>query len=310
MNPKTHKILSSVFVACLALGGLGALMLLVNLNQLEIFSVTAFKVWLAFCVFVVLFYDLHFKSGGNWKKIISDPEYSGKLYRALSRAFYERVKHLHSWHFLHLWANYLLLPSFIFWSTATLLYVNMGYYKFQAVIILLSSAALVVNYWYLKEVFYRKKEQVDTDIFIKMSVVKIYASCATYGASVVLIRRFCLEWQLLALGVFALTFFLIYQALFQHRLIYLRNLLWTILISFIMAAISFGVLKFWGYNYFTAAVFMTICYNLMWGAFHYHLDKALTRRALLEILVISLVLGYMIFEITNFKARLLDGCAY
>ena len=81
-------------------------------------------------------------------------------------------------------------------------------------------------------------------------------------------------------------------------------------ISLVMGIVGYGVYVWWGYNNFTAAVFMAACYNLMWGVFHYSLDKALTPRALLEILVISLIIIGMILEVTNFKARILDGCQY
>lgn len=310
MNQKLHKILSSVFVSCLALGGFLSLIYLANLNQLPIFSALAFKLWLVFCVFVVLFYDLHFKKTGSWQWAKLKPQAAERFFAMALRALWRRLEHLRSWHAAHLWWNYLLLPSMIFWSTAAILYIKMGSYKIQYLIALLSSAALVANYWYLKEIFSRKKEKVDYDIFIRLSVIKIYASAIVFGSALALVRRFCLPAYFLELGIFCLTFLLIYQALFQHRMLVIKNLLMSVLIGAVMAAVAFFVLKFWGYDNVTAAAFMTICYNLMWGTFHYHLDKTLTRQAFLEILVFSLILGFMIFSATNFKARLLDGCVY
>jgi hypothetical protein len=67
---------------------------------------------------------------------------------------------------------------------------------------------------------------------------------------------------------------------------------------------------FWGYNYFTGAVFLAVFYNLLWGIFHYSLDRALNFKVFLEIAVISLLLASMVFSVTNFKAKLLDGCQY
>lgn len=310
MNQKTHKILNAGLITVLSLGGLGALAVLINLNQTTLFIITAFKIWLVFCFFVILFYDLHFKNIRSWQLARANPENTGRFFKTIIQALFSRLRHFHSLHFLHLWLNYLLLPSFIFWSTAALIFANMGFYKFQAAIIFSSSLALVVNYWYLKEVFFRKKEKVDRDIFIRMSVVKIYASAIVYGASLVLVRRYCLDLELLALGVFSLTFFLIYQALFQHRMIAMKNLAVAMLISAVMAILAGAIMKFWGYNYFTAAAFMTVCYNLLWGVFHYHLDKSLTKAAFFEILAISLVLGYMVLSVTNFKAQILGACLY
>ena len=77
-----------------------------------------------------------------------------------------------------------------------------------------------------------------------------------------------------------------------------------------MALAAFAVLVFWNHNYFTAAVLLTVCYNLMWGIFHYHLDRALTLKAFWEIVIISVIVAGMIFSTTNFRARILDACQY
>jgi ABC-type enterochelin transport system permease subunit len=86
--------------------------------------------------------------------------------------------------------------------------------------------------------------------------------------------------------------------------------LWSLLIALIMGIIGQVVYVYWGYNYFTAAVFLTACYNFFWGVFHYRLDKALTRKAFWEILIVSLIIGSMVISVTNFSARLLDSCQY
>ena len=143
-----------------------------------------------------------------------------------------------------------------------------------------------------------------------MTVVKIYASATVYAAMLAMVRHYCLEPYFIVLGVFCLTFLLIYQALYQHRLTGAKDLAIALGIALLMACLGFGTLLFWGYNYFTAAIFLTVCYNFFWGIFHYHLDRSLTWVAFWEILVISLMIASLVLSVTNFRARILDGCNY
>src|SRR5205085_5288172 len=122
--------------------------------------------------------------------------------------------------------------------------------------------------------------------------------------------NFCLNEFYFVFGVLALTFLLIYQALFQHRLVSIKNLAVTFLISLVLSLVAFWVVIFWGFNYFTAAVFLTAFYNLFWGVFHYHLEHSLTWKAFWEIFVISIIVVLMLFGATNFKARIYNGCDY
>ena len=314
MNSKTGKIFGAILNLCIVLGGFEGLIGILNLNQPDLYVRTAFYVGLFYIFQIFLLYDLHLKNPGSFKRAkakhraVSDQFI--KACKVVSSALWDRCYHLRQGKFFRLWLNYLILPGIIFWSSIAIFFVNFGIYRIQQIFVFLSSAALFLNYWYLKEIFARGREKVDKDIFVAMSMVKIYASALVYAAILVLIRRYCLDASYLVLAVFSCTFLLIYQALFQHRLITIKNLAVTLLISAVMAFVGYGVLAFWGYNYFTAAVFMAACYNLLWAIFHYRLDKALTLSAFLEILTVSIIVSAMVFSVTNFRARILDDCQY
>lgn len=314
MTHKTQKIITTSLVALAVAGDFWALLYIVNLNQPMVYIQTAMVIWVLLAVFIFFIYDLHFKTPGSWGRAKarheSVPHRFKKFWKMVGSACWDRIEHLRSWQALNTWINYLLLPGMIYWATVVLFYVNFNFYRFQFIIFGLSTAALTVHHWYLKEIFYRKREVVDRDIFVRMTVVKIYASALVYAAALGIFLHFCnyLSVAFLVETIFCLTFLLVYQALFQHRLVNFKNIGWTTAISIVMAAIGYGVVVSWGYNYYTAAVFMTICYNLLWGLFHFHLDKALNKQALLEILILSAILAYMVLSITNFHARVLDGC--
>jgi len=314
MTLKQQKIISAVLIAIVAFGGLEALVYIVNLDQPIIFLKAAFFIWLYLSLKITLLYDLHFKNPGALKRAKARHEnivhFLHRSWRIFSTAFAERFSHIFSKHHWLQFQNYLILPGFLFWATVILLYVEMGNQRLQQILVLLSGSSIVVIFWYLKEAFLRKTEKVDRDIFAALAAMKIYATAVAYAAALAILRRFCLDAWLFTAAVFCLTFLLMYQALFQHKLVEIKNMSWTLLISAFQGTIGYFVYRYWGYNFFTAAVLMAASYNFFWGTFHYHLDKALTRKVFFEILLICAVIALMVFSVTNFKARLLDGCVY
>jgi hypothetical protein len=314
MKQSTQKYIAVPLIAIVVFGGFEALIYILNLNQPVIYLQTAFWIFLYLLFNIVFFFDIHFKTPGSWQrakiKHQSLAKGLGRFARTVFSALWDRFRHLREWEYVRRWIYFLLLPGFIFWASVSLFYVNFGFYRSQQIVALFSGIALVAYYSYLKEIFNRKKEIIDSDIFIVLSVIKIYTAGALFAASMAMLRSYCLEPWYFSAEVFCFTFLLIYQALYQHRKIRPGTTFQTLIISLLMAAIGQLVYVYWGYNYFTAAVFLTACYNFFWGVFHYHLDKALTWRAFWEILIISLIMALMVLSVTNFNARLLDSCQY
>ncbi len=287
---------------------------ILNLNQPAIYLQVAFWVYLYLMFEVVLLYDLHIRRPGSIERakikhaaVVNNTLRWGKI---ISSAIADRWYHLRKLEHIEHWIYFLFVPTFIFWSAVTLFYVNFGNLRLQELLAVLSSFAIIVYYWFIKEAFHRGKDVVDTDIFVALSMVKIYTAAILYAASLAILRYYCLKPEYFSVEIFCFSFLLIFQALYQHKFVNGKNMLIALSISLIMAIIGQGVYIFWGFNYFTASVFMAACYNLMWGLFHYSLDKALTKRAFWEILFISLVIIFMVVSVTNFKARILDGCQY
>jgi hypothetical protein len=314
MTLRAQKIISIIAVSFTVVFGLEALAYILNLNQVRIFLNLSFWLWLYLAVLMVFWYDLHFKNPGALARARarheSVPHWLNRAVKIWSSAFWERIEHFRRWKYFQHWQNYLLLPGLAFWATVTMLYLNIGSWnwKIQQIFILLSGVALIFCYGYLKEIFRRRKDVVDNDAFVTLSVVKVYTAGMLYGAGMGLMRRYCLSPWLFVGLIFSLTFLLVYQALFQHRLIRFSTLMITLAIAGAMSGVGYLVYRFWGYNFYTAAIFMAACYNLFWGTFHYHLDHSLTRRVFVEILAISLLVGFMVLQVTNFKAEILGAC--
>lgn len=311
---KAHATFAAIINLVVVVGSFEGLIAILNLNEAALFARTSFYVGLFFIFQIVFLYDLHFKAPGSLAKAQTRHKNVShwflKRCKVFASALWERFSHFHEAKFLGRWLNYLILPGIIFWSSMALFFVNFGFGKNQQVIVALSSLALMINYLYIKEIFARAKEVLDRDIIVMLSVVKIYASAVAYMACLALVKGYCLEPIYLILAILPLTFLLLYQSLFQYRLVNSKNLTIGFVLSLVMGILGYFVLVYWSYNYFTAGVFLTTCYNLMRGLFHHHVDKDLTWRTFWEIFIISLIIAALIFSATNFRAKILDACQY
>lgn len=314
MTHKLQKIISTVFIGIAVVGGLQVLIYILNLNQPYIYWQVSAYLFIYLMLNVVFLFDLHAKRPGSWRRA---REKHANIERKIEReakvlftALWDRFEHMRKWGFVRQWLHFLLLPGFIFWATVSIFYVNFTYLKSQETVAGLSSIALIFYYWHLKEIFYRRKEIVDREIFVVMTVIKIYAAGVLFAAAMSFLRYYCLSPIYFSLEVFGYTFLLIYQALYQHRKVIGYTIAITLIIAVLMAVIGYLVYVFWGYNYFTAAVFMSVCYNLFWGIFHYRLDRALTWKTFTEISLVSVLIAIMLISVTNFRAKILDGCSF
>lgn len=314
MTLKGQKTITAVAVGLAALGGLESLVLIINLDQTDIFLHTAIWTFVGLWVMMALLFDLHLKVPGALHRASQRHGSSGYRLARLAKiglsAFWDRFDHMRSWSYFKRLLASLLVPGMLFWATLALLYLNFGQAKIQQILVLCSGAGLIVHYWYFKEHFNRHQEKAGSAVFVALTVVKIYTSAVTFGAIMALTKRFCLEPQYFLAGVFSTTFLLMYQAIFQHKMTSAKNTVTTAALSAVLAYAGLPILRNWGYNYFTAAVFWTALYNLLWGSYHYYLDKALTKKAFFEILVITLIIAVMVLSVTNFKARILGSCVY
>ncbi len=295
MNIKTQKLISTLLVFLVSVFCFWALLQIVNANQIAVYLKTAFYFWLFIWVFITFLFDLHFKK----------PDI-----KFLASAFVERFEHLLTWKSYSRAAHYLLVPSFIFWASAVIFYLELGHYQTQNIVAILSVLCLTVDFYYIKEVFSRKKEIADTDIFVALSVIKIYSIALVFGAAMGLMRSYCLPASLFFAVMFALTFLHIYLSLYQHRLLQLKHIIATTIISGVLGLASYIIYILWNYNFVTASIFFATLYNLSWSMYHYYLDQALTKKAFWEIIIFCAFISYMVLSATNFKGQVLGMCQF
>jgi hypothetical protein len=314
MTQKSQKIITAVLISLAVFGGFEALIYIVNLNQINIFLWTAFAIWLYLWIKISLLYDLHFKNPGSLKRAKirheSVSHWLLKSLRVVFSAFWDRIEHFRKWKMFVSWANYLLLPGIIYWSTVVMLYLNLGRDIFQQIFVLLSGTALVFVYWHIKEIYTSKEEKVSLDSFIALSAIKIYTALAAYGAAIGYAKYNCdfISPLWFSVIVFCITFLLIYQALFQHKFTNTKNVFWTLLIALGQGILAYAVYFYWGYEHLTASIFLAAFYNMFWGVFHHTLEGTLSRRVFWETVIVSLFIAVLAVSVTNFKAQILPAC--
>ena len=312
MSLRTQKIISSLLLSVCVVAGLQAMIYAANLYQITTFLQISFWVYVFLLFKFTLLYDLHYKKPGA---VAAAQGKHGSISLGIKKltfiifsAFYERLRHFLHWQYFRHWQNYLVLPALIFWGTAALFYIYLGKLYKQQLIAVLSSLALIVCFWFLKEVFHRKKEKVDNDIFISLSAVKIYTAFIAFAGAFGLAKWFCLSSHFFVAMVFIVSFWLVYQAIFQHNAVCLKTVCFAVVLSGFVSLVSHLIFKYWSLNNFSAGVMLTTWYNFAWTMLHHKIDKELNWKYFFEHAIIAAVISVIIFSATDFSGTLINRC--
>ena len=296
-----NKILSVFIVTVGALLGFEALSYIIGIYQLRGSLYVAMYVY-AFHIFWLTFlFDLHLKKRG----VLANARLNYKGWKMLQMAFIDRIEHLRKWEYFRHYQNYLVLPGLIYWGTATLLFLNPFDRGFKQTLIIFSTLALSVAYWFMKEHISRRLEHEDH--WIKaLSLVKLYAGFIIFSSAVGVTFYFGYNASFLFSAVISVTFFLLYQALFQHRLLNFSIFMWIVIISLTMGIVSLWVYSNWSSEYLTAGLVMLAIYNSMWGILHHYLDHTLTKKIAFEYLAMMVFIVSFVFASHNFNQNRLE----
>jgi hypothetical protein len=297
-SEQREKYLSTLIVTVGAFLGFEAISYAIGIYQLKQSLYLSFYIY-AFHIFWLTFlFDLHFKKRG----VLSYARMNSSGLRMFWNAFKERCSHIRKWEYIRHYQNYLVLPGLIYWSVVVLLFLNPFKSSLKQMIILSATFALSVAYWFMKEHISRQLEHEASWIKV-LSLVKLFAAFLVYSASLAVTLNYAYDSTFLLSCVFTLTFLLIYQALFQHRLLNFEILIWIIIISLTQAVVSLWVYQNWNTEYFSGGLVMLAVYNMLWGILHHHLDKTLNRKIVFEYLVMMIFIISVLFASHNFHQR-------
>jgi hypothetical protein len=298
MNSFKHKIASVIISTVCLYFGFQALDLILGIYQIQTYFFVSWYVF-AFHVFWLTFiFDLHLKRAGH----MAHARVHFKGTRIVWEALKNRVRHLYHWNYLRHYLNYLILPSVLYWSVIVLMYLNPFQELFKDVLIIISTASMAVVYWYLKEVFSHHMELHQTGLKV-LALVKVFTAYLAYTALIAVGWYYGLSLAVLLPVVFMITFLLVYQALFQHRLlqdVYPAMLMFATLMALFFAA----VFQNWNVNYYTAGLMVGVVYSGCWSILHRYLDRTLTWKILWEYAFMLLLLISLILATHDFQGRI------
>jgi len=290
IHPSKHKYIfagTAAAAAYLGLWAAGSALAVYQTNRFWQISLAVF----AFLIFLQVFiFDLHLKKSWSLKNLETRFEYLS-------------VEN----HWLQ-FMNYLVLPSVLFWSTAALMFLAPFNETLKQTWMILGTLSLGVTFWYLKTVFLRHSEAPRL-LRELLFIAKLFASYLAFAAALGLSKYFFSTSGTGAMfldgTVFALSFVLMYQALFQHHDKPDVTLKFIIPIAMFLGACSYAVYFYWNVNFYSAALFLAALYNTAWGLMHHkYIDRDLTPKIIYEYLAVLFVVLVILFSTTNFTEKI------
>ncbi len=300
LSETKNKILSTLIVTIGAFLGFEALSIAFGIYQLQASFYLSLYIYLFHIFWLTFIFDLHLKKRG----VLAAAKLNHRGLNMLLAALKDRVDHLRRWQYFRHFQNYLVLPGIIYWGTVVLLLLNPFDTVLKQILVFCSTLALSVAYWFMKEHVSRKLEHEHHWIQV-LSLVKVYAAYIIFSATIGATVYFGFEVSFLFASTFTLTFLLVYQALFQHRLLNFLIFVWTIIIALAMAVLSLWVYTNWSSEYLTAGLVMLAVYNALWGILHHYLDNTLTKKIVFEYLAMMVFIITIVFASHNFNQRVL-----
>jgi hypothetical protein len=295
-----QKILSSVLATIISFLGFEVLSFVIGSTyQLGIYMRLAIYFYAFHFLWLTFLFDLHFKKRGVLANLSADHKGLDLFIRAIK----DRVKHMFDWHYFRHYLNFLILPGVIFWSVVCLIAINPFDSPLKQSIIAISTVCLGVTYWYFKEIFRKNFELHHFGIKI-LTLTKFVAAFLFFAAIIGFSFYFDLGPVFLFFSVFTVTFLLVYQALFQHRLLDHKVFLTNFLIAAVTAAVSFWIYEVWNWYYLTAGLILLAVYNTCWGILHHYLDNNLTKRLAWEYLFLLFLALSILLASHNFSPHI------
>lgn len=299
MNNFLQKILSVIIGTVATYFGFQALDLISGAYQISTYFTVSWYIF-AFHIFWLSFlYDLHLKHRGHLSHARS--RFAGA--KAILYAFQSRVRHFYHWTYVRHYLNYLILPAIMYWSVVFLMYLNPFHELFKDALIIVATTALGVVYWYLKQAFSHHMELHSSGLKV-LALAKLLGAYLAFTALLALGWYYGLSRSVLLPAVFIISFLLVYQALFQHRLLKIHMYPSIMLFALAVTVIFGAVYQYWGINYYIAGVLVVVFYNTFWGILHKYLEKTLTSRVLIEYVFMLVVLASLILATQNNYGRI------
>lgn len=300
MGERKQKMLSTLIVSFGAFFGFEALAFVLETYQVADYLWVAIYVYLFHIFWLTFVYDLHLKNRG----ILAWAHLDKRGMAMLNAALKDRVAHVFRWDYFRHYQNFLILPGLLYWSVVILMFLNPFNQTWKQGIVVLGSSCMTIIYWHMKEFFNRKMESHELSVKV-FGLTKVFAAFFIFSAVFGLTRYYGFGLDFLLPAVFVATFALLYQALFQHRLLTFNMYFLIVIISAITSTVGLWLYFYWNWNYLTAGLVILSVYNSLWGMIHHYMEKSLTKKLAVEYAFVMLLAVSLILASHNFGPRVL-----
>ena len=293
-HPDKQKFIITLATALVCFFGLEAASQALDFYQIRSFFTISSALYLFLVAMQSFIFDLHLKPARTLKT-------SFKSFEQSLRERFEYFKHGSHW--LH-FQNYLILSGIIYWATISVIFMSPFNDFLKQFWIIFSTLLLSVCFWYIKTVFYRHNEtnHITRQLIF---ITKLYASYLAFIAAFGISRYFAYGPEFFSISVFAISFLLVQQALFQYHTLGFQTLKYLLTTSMVMAICAFALYVFWNVNYYSGALALAAVYNTIWGVVHHRfISKDITREIVYEYLAVLFIVLVIVFSTTNFAERI------
>lgn len=299
MEKYKHKIISVTLVTLATYFGFQSLDLVSGLYQIEVYFLIAWYFAIFHTFWILFIFDLHLRQRGQWA--VARSKYPAA--KAFFHALRLRTRHLYHWLYLKKYLTYMIMPTIFYWSVVVLIYLNPFHELFKDGLIIISTASMSLTYWHFKEAFSRNMELHDLGLKI-LNIVKLLAAYLMFTALMAFGWYYGLGLGLLMPAVFVLTFLLVYQALYQHRLMRAGTYPGMLMLSTLITLVFAVVFLKWNTNYYSAGLVVAAAYVLSWTVMHKFFERTLNRRLLWEYVFMFVVMISLILSTHDFQGRI------
>lgn len=288
--------------------GLQTMAFLAGIFQMGVFLNIALIVYAYMISVASLIFDLKLKVPRSWSRSSYYYQHTKqrvkKFFYILWRALSLRFRYFSSWpHWLH-FQNYLILPSILYWGVALMVFLNPFDSLRKQTFIICGTLMLTMVFWYFKTVFTSYSSAV-LGVRYLMFAVMVMSGFMVYASALGISWYLGLKDSFFLGAVGILTFLLLYQSLFHHSLLNLReNLKYALFGALFLLLPAYIVTKYWSVNYYTAGLLLAGCLYWYWSIVLQWLQKKLTWRRAQEYTLFFLFIVLFILATTNFHARI------
>jgi len=190
---------------------------------------------------------------------------------------------------------YLLLPILFYLANLFFLLLIQTVF-FRQIFLLVNTVLCLMILMGMRGIILNLEQNIKPRLTYNFLVLStIWTGFLLYSVILAFYRDLNLSIWLIISFFFLINILLYYQILHLFGALKRRALIYSLVIALILSEIVW-VLCFWPLEYFYSGLLLTIVSYIFWGVSHHQLENTLTRKLILEYLIIGIIIFILIFR--------------